>query len=134
VLKATSIDAKPIPDLVPILALAAAVAEGETVIYNAERLRIKESDRLKTVYETLNSLGADIEEKADGLVIRGVGRLNGGEVSSFNDHRIAMMAGIAAIVCEKEVTILQAEAVNKSYPGFFDDLRKLGAKVRIDEE
>ena len=134
VLKATSIDAKPIPDLVPILALAAAVAEGETVIYNAERLRIKESDRLKTVYETLNSLGADIEEKADGLVIRGIEKLKGGEVSSFNDHRIAMMAGIAAIVCEKEVTILQAEAVNKSYPDFFDDLRKLGAKVRIDEE
>lgn len=133
-LKAALIDAKPIPDLVPILALASAVAEGETVIYNAERLRIKESDRLKTVYETLNSLGADIEEKADGLVIRGIEKLKGGEVSSFNDHRIAMMAAIAAIVCEKEVTILRAEAVNKSYPGFFDDLRKLGANVKIDEE
>lgn len=133
-LKATKIDAKPIPDLVPILALAASVAEGETVIYNAERLRIKESDRLKTVYETLNALGADIEEKQDGLVIRGVEKLKGGIVSSFNDHRIAMMAGIAAIVCESEVTILHAEAVNKSYPGFFEDLEKLGATVSIDKE
>lgn len=132
-LKATEIDAKPIPDLVPILALAAAVAEGETVIYNAERLRIKESDRLKTVYETLHTLGADIEEKEDGLVIRGKGKLKGGIVSSHNDHRIAMMAAIAAIVCEEEVTILQAEAVNKSYPGFYEDLKKLGGKVTIEE-
>lgn len=133
-LSATEIDAKPIPDLVPILALAAAVAEGETVIFNAERLRIKESDRLKTVYETLHTLGADIEEKEDGLIIRGKERLKGGTVSSFNDHRIAMMAAIASIVCDDEVTILQAEAVNKSYPGFYEDLKKLGGQVRIEEE
>lgn len=132
-LKATQIDAKPIPDLVPILALAAAVAEGETVIYNAERLRIKESDRLKTVYETLNALGADIEEKEDGLIIRGKEKLKGGTVSSFNDHRIAMMAAIASIVCEDEVTILHAEAVNKSYPGFYEDFAKLGGNVKIDK-
>ncbi len=132
-LKAMSIDAKPIPDLVPILSLAASVAEGETMIYNAERLRIKESDRLKTVYETLNALGADIEEKEDGLVIRGKDRLKGGIVSSFNDHRIAMMAAIAATVCEEDVTILQAEAVNKSYPGFYEDLRALGVNVTIEE-
>lgn len=131
---ATDIDAKPIPDLIPILALAASVAEGETVIYNAERLRIKESDRLKTVYETLSMLGADVEEKEAGLVIRGKSKLKGGCVSSFNDHRIAMMAAIAAIVCEEEVTILNAQAVNKSYPGFFEDLRCLGANVKIDEE
>ncbi len=133
-LTATRIDAKPIPDLVPILALAASVAEGETVIYNAERLRIKESDRLKTVYETLSALGADIEEKEAELVIRGKEKLKGGKVSSFNDHRIAMMAAIASIVCEEEVVILKAEAVNKSYPGFYEDLKKLGGKVTIDEE
>lgn len=132
-LTATDIDAKPIPDLVPILALAAAVAEGETTIRNAERLRIKESDRLKTVYTTLNALGADIEEKEDGLIIRGREKLKGGTVSSYNDHRIAMMAAIASIVCEEEVVILQAEAVNKSYPGFYEDLKKLGGKVKIDE-
>lgn len=132
-LEATGIDAKPIPDLVPILALAAAVSKGETVIYNAERLRIKESDRLKTVYETLHTLGADIEEKEDGLVIRGKEKLKGGTVSSHNDHRIAMMAAIASIVCEEEVVILQAEAVNKSYPGFYEDFQKLGGKVKIEE-
>lgn len=133
-LQAVNIDAKPIPDLIPILALAASVAEGETVIYNAERLRIKESDRLKTVYETLSVLGADIEEKEAGLIIHGKKNLRGGCVSSFNDHRIAMMAAIASVVCEKEVTILNAEAVNKSYPGFYEDLRSLGAEIRIDEE
>lgn len=133
-LRATKIDAKPIPDLVPILALAASVAEGETVIYNAERLRIKESDRLKTVYETLSALGADIEEKEAELIIRGKEKLKGGKVSSFNDHRIAMMAAIASIVCEEEVVIFKAEAVNKSYPGFYEDLQKLGGKVTIDEE
>ncbi len=133
-LTATKIDAKPIPDLVPILALAASVAEGETVIYNAERLRIKESDRLKTVYQTLSALGADIEEKEAELIIRGKDKLKGGIVSSFNDHRIAMMAAIASIVCEDEVVILKAEAVNKSYPGFYEDLKKLGGKVTIDEE
>ena len=133
-LTATDIDAKPIPDLVPILALAAAVAEGKTIIYNAERLRIKESDRLKTVYETLHALGADVEEKESELVIHGKKKLKGGCVSSFNDHRIAMMAAIAAIVCDEEVTILKAEAVNKSYPGFYKDLEMLGANVRIDEE
>ena len=133
-LTATRIDAKPIPDLVPILALAASVAEGETVIYNAERLRIKESDRLKTVYETLTALGADVEEKEAELVIRGKEKLKGGMVSSFNDHRIAMMAAIASIVCNEEVVIMQAEAVNKSYPGFYEDLKKLGAIVTIDEE
>ena len=118
----------------PILALAASVAEGETVIYNAERLRIKESDRLRTVYETLSALGADVEEKEAGLVIRGKEKLKGGKVSSFNDHRIAMMAAIASVICEEEVVITQAEAVNKSYPGFFEDLKKLGGNVIIDEE
>lgn len=133
-LKARDIDAKPIPDLVPILALAASVAEGETVIRNAERLRIKESDRLKTVYETLKTLGADIKETEDGLIIRGKEKLKGGTVSSFNDHRIAMMAAIASIVCDEEVVILDAQAINKSYPGFYDDFAKLGGKVKVDKE
>ena len=133
-LVATDIDAMPIPDLVPVLALAASVAKGKSTIFNAERLRIKESDRLKTVFEVLHTLGADIEEKEDGLVIRGVDKLKGGTISSFNDHRIAMMAAIASVVCEKEVTILHAEAVNKSYPGFYEDFKKLGGTVTLVEE
>lgn len=132
-LKSMHIPAKAIPDLVPILALAAAVSEGTTIIDGAERLRIKESDRLKTVYETLYKLGADIEELPDGLIIKGKERLTGGVVSSHNDHRIAMMSAIAAVVCTEDVTILQAEAIKKSYPGFFEDLKKLGGNVRIEE-
>ncbi len=131
---AVDIHAKAIPDLVPILALAASVSEGVTIISGAERLRIKESDRLKTVYETLSTLGADIEEKEDGLIIRGKAKLKGGVVSSHNDHRIAMMSAIASLVCEEDVIILQAEAVNKSYPGFYEDFEKLGGKVKIDKE
>ncbi len=128
-LRGTEIDAGNIPDLVPILSVVAAVSEGETLIKNAQRLRIKESDRLSTVFKTLSGLGADIEETGDGLVIRGRKRLSGGIVDSFGDHRIAMMAAIASTVCEKPVTIKNAEAVNKSYPGFFEDFAALGGRV-----
>ncbi len=125
------IDAMDIPDLVPILAVAATFAEGDTEIYNAARLRLKESDRLKTVTEVLNSLGADIEEKEDGLIIHGVDMMKGGMVNAMGDHRIAMMSAIAAIRCKESVIIENAEAVNKSYPTFFKDYEALGGKVEI---
>lgn len=128
-LKGIDIDAGDTPDLVPILAAIAAVSSGKTVIYNAERLRIKESDRLKTVTETLTALGADIAETADGLVINGKARLLGGTVCAHGDHRIAMMAAIVSTACENAVTIEDAEAVNKSYPGFFKDFCALGGIV-----
>ena len=124
-----NIDAADIPDLVPIMAAVAAVAEGKTTIYNAERLRLKESDRLKTVSETLNTLGADVSETEDGLVINGKQELVGGTVNASGDHRIAMMAAIAALRCKKEVIIENAEAVNKSYPAFFEDYNRLSGKV-----
>lgn len=130
-LKGIAIDAGNIPDLVPVLAAVASVAEGQTTIYNAERLRIKESDRLKAVTETLRALGADIAETPDGLVISGKIRLDGGMVSSHHDHRIAMTAAIVSTVCVNGVTITDAEAVNKSYPGFFGDFTMLGG---ISEE
>ena len=123
------IDAADIPDLVPIMAAVAAVAEGKTTIYNAERLRLKESDRLKTVSETLNILGADVSETDDGLVINGKPELVGGTVNASGDHRIAMMAAIAALRCKNEVIIENAEAVNKSYPAFFEDYNRLSGKV-----
>lgn len=126
------IDAMDIPDLVPILTVAASFAEGDTEIYNAARLRLKESDRLKTVTEVLNSLGADIEEKEDGLIIHGVDMMKGGTVNAMGDHRIAMMSAIAALRCEEEVVIKNAEAVNKSYPTFFRDYEALGGKVVMD--
>jgi 3-phosphoshikimate 1-carboxyvinyltransferase len=129
-LRGIEIDAKNTPDLVPILAVIGTAAEGTTVIRNAQRLRIKESDRLAAVTGVLRSLGANITEKEDGLVIQG-STLTGGDVSSWGDHRIAMAAAIAATVCSGTVIIRGAEAVNKSYPFFFNDLSKLGGSVQI---
>ena len=126
------IDVSGCPDLVPPLAAMAALrGEGRvTRLVNAARLRIKESDRLSTVTEVLSALGADIEEQADALVIRGREKLPGGvTVSGHNDHRIAMMAAIAATRCEKPVTVTGAECVKKSYPGFWEDYEKLGGRL-----
>ena len=120
-LKGIEIDAKNIPDLVPILAVAAAVAEGETKIFGAERLRLKESDRIESVCALLSSIGATVRETDDGMIIRGKSRLSGGEVDSYNDHRIAMSAAIASLVCEEAVKIKNFEAINKSYPTFADN-------------
>lgn len=126
------LDVSQCPDLVPPLAAMAALRAGETTaIVNAGRLRIKESDRLATVTEVLNALGAQVEEHEDHLVIRGREKLAGGvTVSGHNDHRIAMMAAIAAIRCEKPVTIIGAECVKKSYPRFWEDYEALGGLVQ----
>lgn len=118
------IDAAQIPDLVPILSVVAAVAEGETVVKNASRLRLKESDRIESVAAMLRALGGKVAVTEDGLRITG-SSLTGGIVSAAGDHRIAMSAAIAATVAGGEVQIDGAEAVNKSYPKFFDDLKKL---------
>ena len=114
-----------VPDLVPAIAAAACAAEGTTRILGAGRLRIKESDRLESVARVLQELGADVEEGEDSLTIRGGRPLKGGTVDSWGDHRIAMMAAITTPLCTAPVTIRNAEAVNKSYPGFFEDLNKL---------
>lgn len=119
------IDATHVPDLVPILAVAASVAEGETRITGAARLRLKESDRLKTVSNMISALGGDITETPDGLIIRGVSSLTGGLVHAAGDHRIAMSGAVAALVCDGVVTIIGAESVAKSYPAFWDEFRKL---------
>ncbi len=124
-LRAVEIDAAAIPDLVPVLSVVAAAAEGTTRIYNAQRLRLKESDRIESVRRMLEALGASVEETADGLLIHGGKPLQGGTVDSCNDHRIAMAAAVASILCENEVTIHGAEAVEKSYPSFWSDLQSL---------
>ena len=128
------LDVSQCPDLVPPLAAMAALRAGETTaIVNAGRLRIKESDRLATVTEVLNALGAQVEEYEDHLVIHGKEKLAGGvTVSGHNDHRIAMMAAIAAIRCEEPVTITGAECVKKSYPRFWEDYRRLGGELICD--
>lgn len=131
-LRGAVIDASEIPDLVPALAVAAASAEGQTTIKNAGRLRLKESDRLRTVSTVLAALGADISELSDGLVINGSGHIRGGSADSFGDHRIAMMAAAAACISGGEITISGAEAVNKSYPGFYRDYQTLGGVIDID--
>lgn len=132
-LKATQIDVKDIPDLVPVLAVAAAASTGQTKITGAKRLRLKESDRLKTVADMINVLGGKCEYTDDSLIIEGKGKLTGGRVDACNDHRIAMSAAIAAGICENPVVIEDAQAVNKSYPAFFDDLMELGAKIQVEE-
>ncbi|MBO6162449.1 MAG: hypothetical protein J6O53_04250, partial [Eubacterium sp.] len=137
-LRGIIIDAADIPDLVPILAVTSAFAEGCTVIRNIDRLRIKESDRVATVMETLQRLGARIEElsetdvpeitagtKKHCLRIQGTDTLPGGRVSSHNDHRIAMAAAIASLRCSGPVTITGPMAVKKSYPGFYEDLGRI---------
>ncbi len=126
------IDGSLIPDIVPILSVVGAIADGETIIYNAKRLKIKESDRIKSVSDVLLKIGADITPKDDGFFIIGKKKTNGGvTISSFNDHRIVMMATIMAIICEKEIIIENAEAVNKSYPDFFEDFKMLGGKYNV---
>lgn len=128
------INATNIPDLVPVLAVVACAAEGQTIISGAARLKIKESDRLATITDVLSALGADITETDDGLIINGGASLLGGTVSSHNDHRIAMSAAVASILCEAPVTITAAEATSKSYPVFWEDMTALGFSITKDEE
>ena len=126
--------AQDIPDLVPVISAVASCAQGTTVIRDCARLRIKESDRLATTASELTALGAHVDIDADSLIIHGATELNGGTVDSHNDHRIAMMAAIAASRCTSQVVINGAEAVNKSYPDFFDHYRLLGGDVTLIEE
>lgn len=128
-LTAIHLDVTQIPDLVPVLAAVMSAAEGDSVITGAARLRIKESDRLETVRDFLSRLGAGIECQDDGLSITGSNGLAGGEVSSHNDHRIAMAAAVASCVCRGPVIIRGADAVSKSYPDFFSDFAGLGGRV-----
>lgn len=120
------VDASDIPDLVPILAVLGTFGDEVSVITGAERLRIKESDRLTAVSELLNRLGGKVIVHEDGLEIHPVPQLHGGTVDSFGDHRIAMCAAIAATRCTAPVTILGAGCVEKSYPAFFEDYQHLG--------
>ena len=125
-----TLDVSQCPDLVPALAAMAAVRQGRTYITNAARLRIKESDRLAAVTDVLCTMGADVTEQPEGLTIMGRDGLAGGvSVDSCNDHRIAMMAAVAATRCERPVTVMGAQCVAKSYPGFWEDYEKLGGRI-----
>ncbi len=130
-LKAISIDASQIPDLVPALSVCAAFAKGTTRIYNAERLRIKESDRLKTTASLINALGGKVKELDDGLEIEGVSKLHGGFADGCNDHRIVMSAGVCAAGLDGEIECSYALSVNKSYPDFYIDYNNIGGKANV---
>lgn len=128
------IDVSDCPDLVPPLAAMSVLRNGITRLTHASRLRLKESDRLATVGEVLNALGAKVTEGVDSLTITGVDTLPGGvSVDSHNDHRIAMMAAIAATRCQAPITLTGAEAVNKSYPSFWEEYERLGGQIVKEE-
>lgn len=129
----TEIGGKEIPTLIdeiPILAVAAALAEGKTVIKDAQELRVKESDRISTVAENLRRMGVTVEEFGDGMEITGTDRLEGAEIHSLGDHRIAMAFAIAGLFAEGETTIRGVECIETSYPGFIRELEQLQAMSR----
>ena len=128
-LKGIEISGSLIPRLIdelPIIALLATQAEGVTIIKDAEELKVKETDRIQVVADALNSMGADITPTEDGMIIKGQSTLHGARVNTFGDHRIGMMTAIAALlVADGEVVLDRAEAINTSYPSFFNDLETL---------
>lgn len=128
-LKGTEIGGALIPRLIdelPVIALLATQAQGVTVIKDAEELKVKETDRIQVVADALNSMGADITPTADGMIIKGKSVLHGARVNTFGDHRIGMMTAIASLlIADGEVELDRAEAINTSYPSFFDDLESL---------
>lgn len=130
-LEGTTVDVTDIPDLLPILAVLGAAAKGTTHLTGAARLRIKESDRLDSTQAMLQAIGADVETTQDTMTIRGGKPLTGGTVDSAGDHRIVMAAAIAAALCSGPVLIEGAEAVNKSFPNFFDILTSLGGQCHV---
>lgn len=124
------IDASQIPDLVPILSVCGAFANGRTRIYNAQRVRLKESDRLAAMKNALSNVGADIEETDDGLLINGKASVQGGFSDGCNDHRIVMSMAVAALRSENGVTVSDSESIKKSYDNFFEDYRSVGGKTK----
>lgn len=127
-LKSTEISGDLIPrliDEIPIIALLATQAKGKTIIKNAEELRVKETDRIKAVVEVLTTLGANIEEKEDGLIINGETSLSGGTIKSYADHRMAMLGAVASLICEDTVTIDDVSSIAISYPNFFKHIEKI---------
>ncbi len=128
VLKGTVIGGELIPTLIdeiPVLAVAAAFAEGETVIKNAAELKVKESDRIKTVTENLKAMGGDVTPTEDGMIIKGTGTLSGAEIHTYADHRIAMSFAVAGMASGGVTTLDDSDCAIISYPGFYDEFDRL---------
>jgi 3-phosphoshikimate 1-carboxyvinyltransferase len=131
-LQGVRIDEAEIPSLIdelPILAVLAAYANGETVVSGAEELRVKETDRIRAVVEGLQAIGVDAEERPDGFLIRGQGKVKGGTVHSYDDHRIAMSFAVAGLASQDPVTVQNWDCVGISYPTFLETLRMVGADL-----
>jgi 3-phosphoshikimate 1-carboxyvinyltransferase len=131
-IQAIDIDASDIPDLVPVMTVLATQANGTTTIFNAGRLRLKESDRLASTSQELRKMGADIIESKDGLTVRGPTPLRGAVIESHDDHRIAMAGVIAGLVADGPTVIENIECVAKSYPSFIRDMQSIGAQIELD--
>ncbi|MFX1376654.1 MAG: 3-phosphoshikimate 1-carboxyvinyltransferase [Promethearchaeota archaeon] len=128
-LKGQKIDCSNIPDLFPILSVIGAFAEGETVLYNAGNLRLKETDRISAITRELNKMGISTKEEDDKLTIYHCNKLNGAIIDHENDHRIAMACTIAALYASTNSQIKNIEIVRDSYPNFLEDLQKLGVQI-----
>ena len=127
------IDLSQAPDIGPIMAVLCALSDGKSEIINASRLRIKESDRITAITTELKKLGAKISETKDGMKITGVKIFKGNvTLDSWNDHRIVMALSIAAMKADGPIRITRAEAINKSYPTFFEDYMKLKGVIKYE--
>ena len=125
---ATTIDKDIIPrliDEIPVIAVLATQAEGTTIIKDAQELKVKESNRIKSMVENLKILGADVEELEDGMIIKGKSKLNGGEIKTFKDHRIAMAFSTLNLISDEKIKLDNEDCINVSFPGYFDLIKSL---------
>ncbi|RLI75872.1 3-phosphoshikimate 1-carboxyvinyltransferase [Archaeoglobales archaeon] len=127
-LEGVEIDASNIPDLVPTISVLASIAKGKTIIYNAEHLRFKEIDRIEGIYHNLKSVGIDVKKTEDGVIIKG-GKIKGGVVNSFGDHRMALAFSLLGLVAENDVIVKNAEVVSVSFPNYFEIIEKIGGNI-----
>jgi 3-phosphoshikimate 1-carboxyvinyltransferase len=132
--KSFNIDVSNTPDLVPILAVLASQAKGQTHIFNASRLRFKESDRLSTTTTELKKMGAQIDATQDGIIIEGPTPLQGAVIDSHNDHRIAMACTVAGLIAKGPTLIEGVECIEKSYPEFIEHMQSLGADIELEQK
>ena len=124
----TTIDSNLIPrliDEIPVIAILATQAEGETIIKDAKELKVKESNRIKAVVDNLKNMGADIEELEDGMIIKGKNKLRGADIKTYKDHRIAMAFWVASLICEGKLKLDNTSCIDISFPGFFDLINNL---------
>jgi 3-phosphoshikimate 1-carboxyvinyltransferase len=132
-LHGTKIDCSQIPDLFPIICVLATFCHDETVIYKAEHVRFKETDRIKVMNRELTKAGIHVEEKSDGMIIQGPQVPTGSTIQHDQDHRIAMAMTISAMFASSPSTIQNSEVVKDSYPNFYEDIVTLGAKIDYQE-